>query len=133
MLTVIETKEKGSLRTIADRRHSHRHILHGGELLAINPRILGPVRDISMHGMSFEYSGEDLPNIPLMEIGIFAGESKTIITGIQSRTVRDHISDNCSSFIPVIRKIRAVEFIDLSRQQQRQLQQVISLLDFATP
>ena len=114
-----------------DRRHSMRHRLRG-RLLAINPRILGPILDISLHGMSFEYSGEDLDDSPFMEIGIFARETKTILTGIQTRTVRDHISNTCSSFIPVIRKIRAVEFIDLTPQQQKQLRQIISTLSADT-
>ncbi len=100
--------------------------------MAINPRILGPILDISLHGMLFEYSGEDLGDTPFMEIGIFVSESKTILTGIRTRTVRDHISDTCSSFIPVIRKIRAVEFLDLTPQQQNQLRRIISSLSTDT-
>ncbi len=117
---------------VGERRHSTRHRLRGGTM-AINPRILGPILDISLHGMLFEYSGEDLPNTPFMKIGIFSSESKTILTGIRTRTVRDHISDTCSSFIPIIRKIRAVEFLDLSRKQYHQLQQIITTLGTDTP
>ncbi len=115
-----------------ERRHSIRYRLRGGPM-AINPHILGPILDISLHGMLFEYSGEDLPNTPFMEIGIFVSESNTILTGIQTRTVRDHISDTCSSFIPVIRKIRAVEFLDLTKRQYHQLQQIITTLSIDTP
>lgn len=96
--------------------------------MAINPRILGPILNISLHGMVFEYFGEDLDDTRFMEIGIFISESKTILTGIRTRTVRDHISDTCSSFIPVIRKIRAVEFIDLTPQQENYLRFIISSL-----
>ncbi len=94
--------------------------------MAIDPRILGPVLDLSMHGMSFEYSGEDLENATFMDIGIFISGSKTIVTGLQARIVRDHISTHSSSFIPVIRKTRAVEFLDLSPGQRRQIRQIIA-------
>ncbi len=127
MLVSVETKNQEADYLIGDRRHSVRHKLRGGPM-AINPRILGPILDISLHGMLFEYSGEDLPNTSFMEIGIFVSESKTILTGIHTRTVRDHISDSCSSFIPVIRKIRAVEFLDLTAQQKNQLRRIISSL-----
>jgi len=127
MLLSVETKNREADYLVGDRRHSIRHRLRGGPM-AINPRILGPILDISLHGMLFEYSGEDLPNTPFMEIGIFVSESKTILTGIHTRTVRDHISDTCSSFIPVIRKIRAVEFLDLTAQQKNQLRRIISSL-----
>ena len=132
MLSVTETKEDGASYDPSDRRHSVRHKLRGGPL-AINPRILGPILDISMHGMSFEYSGEDLPCTQFMEIGIFVSESQTIIPGIQTRNVRDHISNTCSSFIPVIRKIRAVEFLDLTTEQYQQLQQIINTLSTDSP
>ncbi len=127
MLSSVETKNTTMRYLPGDRRHSTRHRLRGRPL-AINPRILGPILNISLHGMLFEYSGEELVDTPFMEMGIFICESKTLVTGIRTRTVRDYISDTCSSFIPVIRKIRAVEFLDLSPQQQNQLHQIISTL-----
>ncbi len=127
----MESKNTGMHHLVGDRRHSIRHRLRGGPM-AINPRILGPILDISLHGMLFEYSGEDLSDTPFMEVGIFVSETKTILTGIRTRTVRDHISDTCSSFIPVIRKIRAVEFLDLTPQQQNQLRRIISSLSTDT-
>ncbi len=94
--------------------------------MAINPGILGPVLDLSLHGMTFEYSGESLSNQEVMTIGLFATEQHTLITDLHVRTVRDQISDYTSCFIPVIRKIRAVEFLNLTTWQQQEIQ---SLLD----
>jgi len=125
MLSAIETIKNRTDAPPVERRHSVRHRLQKGTL-AIDPRILGPVLDLSMHGMSFEYSGEDLANTTFMDIGIFASELETIITGLQTRIVRDHILTNNSSFIPVIRKIRAVEFLNLSSEQRRQIRQIIA-------
>jgi hypothetical protein len=125
MLSAIEITNSQSEYSPVERRHSVRHKLQEGPL-AIDPRILGPVLDLSMHGMSFEYSGEDLENATFMNIGIFISESKTIITGLQARIIRDHISTHSSSFIPVIRKIRAVEFLNLSPEQRRQIRQIIA-------
>lgn len=125
MPSAIETIIDQSGYFPVERRHSLRHKLQEGPL-AIDPRILGPVLDLSMQGMSFEYSGEDLEDAAFMDIGIFICESKTIITGLQARIVRDHISAHSSSFIPVIRKIRAIEFLNLSPEQRRQIRQIIA-------
>jgi len=89
--------------------------------MVINPGIVGPVLDLSLHGMAFEYSGESLSNQQVMTIGLFATEQHTLITDLRVRTVRDHIADNTSCFIPIIRKIRAVEFLDLTTSQQREI------------
>ena len=89
--------------------------------MAINPGILGPVLDLSLHGMAFEYSGESLPDQQIMTIGLFATDQHTLITDLQVRTVRDHISNNTSCFIPIIRKVRAVEFLNLTMRQQKEI------------
>ena len=125
MLSAIETINDQIDYPPVERRHSVRYKLQKGPL-AIDPRILGPVLDLSMHGMSFEYSGEDLADTTFMDIGIFVSETETMITGLQTRTVRDHISAQSSSFIPIIRKIRAVEFLNLSCEQRRQIRHIIA-------
>ena len=132
MLCVNESKSPDTTEktlSLPERRQSPRYRIVQG-LMAINPGILGPVLDLSMHGMTFEYSGESLTNEQFLTIGLFSTEQHTIITDIQVRTVRDHIANNTSSFIPLIRKIRAVEFINLSPGQKRQIK---SLLDTLCP
>jgi len=94
--------------------------------MAINPGILGPVLDLSLHGMAFEYSEESLSNQKIMTVGLFATEHHTLITDLQVRTIWDHISDNTSSFIPIIRKVRAVEFLNLTAPRQKEIQLILS-------
>jgi len=94
--------------------------------MVINPNILGPVLDLSLHGMSFEYSGESFNNEQITTIGLFATQHRTLITDIHVRTVRDHISDNISCFMPIIRKIRAVEFLSLTMEQKEAIQTILN-------
>ncbi len=108
-----------------ERRQSPRHSLTEGPL-AINPHILGPILNLSLHGMMFEYNGDDLNNGELLDLGIFDSESKLLLTGLQTRTIRDHIIKNKNSFLPIIRKIRAVEFLAPSGEQLQQIRQIIA-------
>lgn len=110
---------------LQERRQSVRYRVRQG-LMAINPGILGPVRDISLHGMAFEYSGESLPDQKIMTLGLFATERRILINDLQVRTIRDHISENTSCFIPVIRKFRAVEFLNLTAEQEKEIQAILS-------
>ena len=110
---------------LSERRQSQRHRLTEGPL-AINPHILGPILDLSFHGMLFEYNGEDLDNGEIIELGIFDSESKMLLTGLRTRTIRDRILENNNSFLPIIRKIRAVEFLAPSGEQLQQIRQIIA-------
>ena len=115
----------GSSSPHTDRRQSQRYRLQDGSLV-MNSTILGPILDLSLHGMSFEYYADDLQENCPADIGIFISHSKQLITGLQTRVIRDSIIENNSSFLPVIRKARAVEFIGLSGEQRRQILQIIS-------
>ncbi len=125
MLLLDDSKPTGFFFSTPERRQSTRYRIRQG-LLVINPGILGPVLDLSLHGMAFEYSGESLSNHEIMTVGLFATENHTLITDLQVRTIWDHISDNTSSFIPIIRKVRAVEFLNLTAPQQKEIQLILS-------
>ena len=108
-----------------ERRQSNRHKLRG-ESLAICPQILGPVLDLSRHGMTFEYYGNDLdPTIQIMEMGIFISDSELFLTGLRARTVREQIISEHYSFLPLIRKIRAVEFLNPTKEQLQLIDKII--------
>ncbi len=114
-----------SSRVHTERRQSPRYKLQDGSLV-INSTILGPILDLSLHGMSFEYYADDLEETRSADIGIFISHSKLLLTGLQIRVIRESVIKNNSSFLPVIRKTRAVEFICLSGEQRRQIQQIIT-------
>ena len=107
-----------------ERRQSTRYRLQDGSL-ATNSTILGPILDISMHGMSFEYYGDDLDDAELMDVGIFISKSKTLLTGLHGRVIRDQVIKNGSDFLPVIQKMRAIEFLALSNEQQGRIHRII--------
>lgn len=108
-----------------ERRHSPRYKLHEGSL-ATSSTILGPILDLSMGGMSFECYSEDIDNADAMEIGIFISSSKTLLTGLQGRIVRDQPIENRSSFLPSIQKKRAIEFLDITKDQRHELEQILT-------
>ncbi len=114
-----------SNRADAERRQSPRYRLQDGSLV-MGSTILGPILDLSLHGMSFEYYADDLQEAQPTNIGIFISHSKVLLTGLQTRVIRDSVINNNSSFLPVIRKTRAVEFIGLSSKQRRQILQIIA-------
>lgn len=122
--TMLKVK-KHSSRAPSERRQSPRYRLQDGALV-INSTILGPILDLSLHGMSFEYYADDLEDTRPADIGIFISHSKLLLTGLQTRVIRDSVIGNNSSFLPVIRKTRAVEFICLSSEQRRGIQQIIA-------
>jgi len=107
-----------------DRRRSPRHRLKNGALV-IEPKILGTVLDISLHGMLFEYLGEDLKGDLPEQLGIFISGAGLLVTGLRVDTVRDQVLEY-SSFLPIIRKTRAVAFLHPSDEQKRLLRQIIA-------
>jgi len=115
----------------SERRQSPRYRLKDGSL-ATSSNILGPILDLSMHGMAFEYYGEDLDDSELMEIGIFISRSKTLLSGLQGRIIRDQVIKNRSSFLPVIQKMRAIEFFDISDEQRRELRNILETQSVGT-
>jgi len=125
MLLFDDSKSTSVLFSLQDRRQSVRYRIRQG-VMAINPGILGPVLNLSLHGMVFEYSGELLPHQKIMDIGIFAAKQRILINDLQVRTIRDHIADNTSCFIPVIRKVRAVEFLNLTADQKKEIQSILN-------
>jgi hypothetical protein len=110
--------------TFAERRLSPRYKLQEGSM-ATGISILGPILDLSMKGMSFEYYSEDLESTNSMEVGIFISSSKTLLTGLQGRIVRDHPIENKSSFLPTIQKKRAIEFLNITEEQHFKLEQIL--------
>jgi len=123
--------ESGLQNTQPERRQSQRYRLNDGSL-ATNSNILGPILNLSMRGMAFEYYAEDLDDSEVMEIGIFICHSKTLLTGLKARLVRDQIIKNKNSFLPAIQRMRAIEFLDISDDQRRQLHQILATQSIET-
>ena len=116
--------ETSSGRALRERRHSRRHRLRHGALV-IDPRILGPVIDLSLDGMLFEYAGGTVAERLPETLGIFVSGPGILVTGLKITPVRDQVTGH-SPFLPLIHQTRAVAFHDLTREQERLLRQIIA-------
>jgi len=123
--------ESGLKSTQQERRRSPRCKFQNGSL-ATNSNILGPILNLSMHGMAFEYCGEDLDDSEVMKIGIFIRQNKILLTGIQARLVRDQAIKDRSSFLSIIPKMRAIEFLEISDEQGHQLLKILKTQNVGT-
>ncbi len=107
-----------------DRRCFPRFRVKDGTL-AIKETILGPVVDISMGGMSFEYYGSDL-NAKTDDMGFYFIDSEFLLTGIRSKTIEDTVVESNGGIVPIIRKRRSIQFLDLTREQRSTIKQFIN-------
>ncbi len=108
-----------------DRRHFPRFRVKDGTL-AINQTILGPVVDISLGGMSFEYYGSDLEDNEMENMGFYFIDSEFLLTGIRSRTVQDTVVEPNGGIMPIIRKRRSIQFVDLTNKQRETIKRFIN-------
>ncbi len=93
--------------------------------MAVNNHALGPVVDISMGGLSFRYTA-DKSDITLTNLfGIFLGSDNILIDKIQSKIISDKILTQGTSFLQARSHQLAIEFINLSTDQQQKLEEFI--------
>lgn len=109
-----------------ERRKNPRYKTKDGTL-ALNATVLGPVLNISMNGMLFEYYSNDLNDDPIIYLGFYAIDSEFLLTGLQCGTVRDTVVNNNFGLLPLIRKQRAVEFMNLTSAQRMLLKRFIRM------
>ncbi len=108
-----------------DRRNFQRYRLKDG-VLATSRHVLGPVLNMGLGGMCFEYfDGEPLGRGP-MDLGIFIGRHRFLLTGIRGATVYDIVLDQAGGYLSLQRKRRAIRFLDLTPGQQQAISELLS-------
>ena len=93
--------------------------------MAVNNHALGPVVDISMGGLSFRYI-DDKPGKPMTNLfGIFLGSENILIDKIQSQVIADKIIPQDTSFLQNKSRQCSIQFVDLTSDQQKKLEDFI--------
>ncbi len=108
-----------------DRRNFPRYRLKDG-VLVTRRHVLGPVLNLGLGGMCFEYFEGELLGKGPMNLGIFFGREQLLLTDIKSTTVYDITLDQAEGFLPLRRKRRAIRFLDLTPGQQRAISNLLS-------
>ncbi len=103
-----------------ERRRFPRYQVDEG-VLATAKHVLGPIQDISLGGMSFEYYQEAGPAVMNGHIGIMHPALDFWLDHIPCRVVNDHLVTTDFFAISAARKRRCVAFLDLTPEQQLQL------------
>ncbi len=108
-----------------DRRTFPRYRLKEG-VLVTSRHVLGPILNLGMGGMCFEYfEGELLDNGP-MDLGIFHSSERFLLSNIRSTTVYDIVLEGGEGFLPLRRKRRAIRFLDLTPGQRRAISDLLT-------
>ncbi|MFP7754838.1 hypothetical protein ACLG6S_09315 [Thermodesulfobacteriota bacterium B35] len=108
-----------------DRRNYPRYRLNEG-VLVTRRHVLGPILNLGMGGMCFEYfEGEQLDHGP-MDLGIFSDRTRLLLSGIRATTVYDIVLEQGEGFLPLRRKRRAIRFLDLTPAQQQAIRQLLT-------
>lgn len=93
--------------------------------LATAKHVLGPIVDISLGGMAFEYFQDGANGSQASLIGIMHPEQDFWLEQIPCRTVAEQLV-NSACFTPAaLRKRRRVAFRELTLDQQQKLEQFI--------
>lgn len=114
------------MNTERERRNHQRYQVKDGTL-ALNSTVLGPVLNISLGGMLFEYYSNDLGDENIVTLGFYAIDSEFLVTGLKCETIRDTVVNNSIGLLPLIRKQRAVEFLDPTSAQRMLLKRFIKM------
>ncbi len=97
-----------------------------GGTMAVNQHALGPVINISMGGLSFQYMGENSAK-PISDIlGIFLGSDNILIDRIPTKIITDKLLSHGSTFLPTSTRQRSIQFTQLSKSQQDDLEYFIN-------
>ncbi|MDH4318055.1 MAG: PilZ domain-containing protein [Desulfobulbaceae bacterium] len=108
-----------------DRRSFPRYCTKAGTM-ALNQTIFGPIINISMKGMLFEYYGGDITDDEIMNVGLYYLDADFLLKDMKAKTVRDRPIFHTEGILPNIRKQRAVEFIELTAFQRELLKEFIA-------
>ena len=94
--------------------------------MAVSRHVLGPIVNISMAGLTFQYMNETSSRkIPDM-LGIFLGSDNILIEELSTKVVSDKIISSGSTFLQTSTRQRSIKFTDLTEAQRMKLEEFIS-------
>ncbi len=111
-------------KSIKERRRFTRLIPKDGTM-AVNNCALGPVVDISMGGLSFRYAANTSAISMTNIFGIFLASDNILIDRIQSKIISNKELDPKTAFLQARSHQLAIQFINLSINQQKKLEDFI--------
>lgn len=92
---------------------------------AVNNNALGPIVNISMGGLAFRYMETEKTQAVSDKLGIFLGSDDFLIDKIESRIIADTAIDQDSSFMQTKTRQRSIQFLHLTSEQHKQLEEFI--------
>lgn len=93
--------------------------------MAVSQHVLGPILNISMGGLSFQYIGT-IPDQKMPDtLGVFLGSDDILIEKIATRLISDTLRQTTPSFLKSSTRQRSLQFIHLSDKQRTMLQDFI--------
>lgn len=101
------------------------------QLIRQNNRTIGWLKDISLHGLSYEYIAVDKQQIDLEDIGIFSDKIKGIfLPGLSCKVVYDIIVDEESEIYGVSNfRRRGLEYRALTNGQSDRLEYLLNIVN----
>lgn len=112
-------------RVRKERRKFIRYRPKGGTI-AVNNHALGPVINISMGGLSFQYLEGESSTPHSDSLGIFLGSDDVLIDQIRTRVISDQRIALGSVFLQLCTRQRSIQFLNLSEKQRKNLQEFIN-------
>jgi hypothetical protein len=109
----------------SERRKFERYRPKDGTM-AVNHHALGPVVNISMGGLSFQYTGKDSFTPTSNILGIFLGSDDLLIDKINTRVVEDRLVSQGSAFLKASTRQCSIEFTTLTSSQRSNLENFIN-------
>ena len=101
------------------------------QLIRQNNRTIGWLKDISLHGLSYEYIAVDKQQIDLEDIGIFSDKIKGIfLPGLSCKVVYDIIVDEESEIYSVSNfRRRGLKYRTLTNGQRDRLEYLLNIVN----
>ena len=101
------------------------------QLIRQNNRTIGWLKDISLHGLSYEYIAVEKQQIDLEDIGIFSDKIKGIfLPGLSCKVVYDIIVDEESEIYSVSNfRRRGLKYRTLTNGQRDRLEYLLNIVN----
>lgn len=101
------------------------------KLIRQNNRTIGWLKDISLHGLSYEYIAVEKQQIDLEDIGIFSDKNKGIfLPGLSCKVVYDIIVDEESEIYSVSNfRRRGLKYRTLTNGQRDRLEYLLNIVN----
>lgn len=119
-LTRLQHQTTSTWKPNKERRRFTRFIPKEGTM-AVNNCALGPVVDISMRGLSFQYAAKNSAIGMTNIFGIFLGSDNILIDRIESKIISNKKLGPKTSLSQARSHQLAIQFINLSTDQQKKL------------